>query len=70
MTRESAASRITCPLLVLWGERGVVHRLFEPLDDWRNVARDVRGRSLPCGHYLAEELPEETLRELTAFLAA
>jgi haloacetate dehalogenase len=54
---------------VLWGERGVVHRFFKPLDDWRAVADDVRGRPLPCGHYLAEEVPDETLRELIAFFA-
>ena len=44
--RERRAKRVACPLLVLWGENGVVHRLFEPLDDWRAVASDVRGRSL------------------------
>ena len=55
---------------MLWGERGVVNRLFNPLDDWREVASDVRGRTLGAGHYLAEEVPEETLRELTAFFAA
>lgn len=65
----SELQRIACPLLVLWGERGVVHRLFKPLDEWRAVADDVRGRSLPCGHYLAEEVPDETLRELTTFFA-
>jgi len=65
----SEAQKIACPLLVLWGERGVVHRFFKPLDDWRAVAGDVHGRSLPCGHYIAEELPDETLRELTAFFA-
>ena len=63
------AQKIRCPLLVLWGERGVVHRLFKPLEDWRAVADDVRGRSLPGGHYLAEELPRETLQELIPFLA-
>ena len=65
--RESEAQRVGCPLLVLWGERGVVHRLFRPLEDWAAVATDVRGRALPCGHYLAEELPDATLAELTAF---
>jgi haloacetate dehalogenase len=34
------------------------------------VAEDVCGRALPGGHYLAEEAPEETLRELVAFFAA
>ncbi len=63
----AAGRRVECPLLVLWGEKGVVHRLFKPLDDWRAVAADVRGRSLPCGHYLAEEAPDETRAELERF---
>lgn len=61
-------AKVAAPLLVLWGERAVVHRLFKPLDDWREVADDVRGRTLPCGHYLAEEAPDETEAELAAFL--
>ena len=66
----AAGRKVACPLLVLWGEKGVVHRYFSPVEDWRTVAEDVRGRALPAGHYLAEEAPEETLRELAAFLAA
>ncbi len=66
---EDAARKVECPLLVLWGERGIVHRFFKPVEDWRAVAKDVRGRALPCGHYLPEEVPQETLAELTAFLA-
>ena len=66
----SESQKVACPLLVLWGERGIVHRFFKPLDDWRAVADDVRGHSLACGHYLAEEAPDETLRELLAFFAA
>jgi haloacetate dehalogenase len=62
-----AGLRIACPVLVLWGEKGVVNRLFTPLADWREVAGDVRGRALPCGHYLAEEAPDETFAELAAF---
>jgi haloacetate dehalogenase len=62
-------ARIRCPVLVLWGEKGVVHRLFNPIDDWKRVAGDVRGRPLPCGHFVAEEAPEETIGELLAFLA-
>ena len=66
---RAAGRRVRCPLLALWGERGVVHRLFDPLAEWRAVADDVRGRPLPCGHYLAEEAPDSTLAELEAFLA-
>ncbi len=66
----AADRRVECPLLVLWGERGVVHRLFDPLADWRAVARQVEGRALPCGHYLAEEQPDATRAELERFFTA
>jgi haloacetate dehalogenase len=62
-----ATHKLQCPLLVLWGTRGVVHRLFDPVADWRQVARDVRGKALPSGHYLAEEAPDATCAELLGF---
>jgi haloacetate dehalogenase len=65
-----ADKKIRCPLLVLWGERGVVAQYFQPIYDWGAVAEDVRGLALPGGHYLAEEVPDDTLRELTAFFAS
>jgi len=61
-------TRVRCPMLVLWGEKGVINRLFKPVEDWKSVADDVRGRMLPCGHFLAEEAPDATLNELLAFL--
>lgn len=60
-------ARIRCPLLVLWGAKGVIHRLFDPLADWRGVAEDVRGSVMPTGHYIAEEAPGQTLAQLRAF---
>ena len=65
-----ADARIDCPLLALWGTKGVVNRLFDPIADWKSAARDVRGKALPSGHFLAEEAPDETLAELLAFLGA
>ncbi|MDQ4003962.1 MAG: alpha/beta hydrolase [Actinomycetota bacterium] len=60
--------KVGCPLLALWGEQGVVERLYDVLGVWRGYASEVRGRALPCGHYLAEERPEETAEELVTFL--
>jgi len=60
--------RVACPLLALWGERGVPHRCHDVLAVWRDYANDVRGRALPAGHFLAEERAEETVAELLAFL--
>ncbi|MGE5732375.1 MAG: alpha/beta fold hydrolase, partial [Gemmatimonas sp.] len=62
-----ADKRVTCPLLALWGDKGVVNRLFAPLADWDSVATDVRGRTLPTAHFVPEEAPDETLAEFKAF---
>ena len=66
--RADLDRRIECPVLALWGAEGVVNRLFNPLDDWRAVATDVRGKALPSGHYIPEEVPDELLAELLPFL--
>lgn len=61
---------IACAVLVLWGARSDLAELIgDPLAIWRGWADDVRGRALDCGHYLAEEAPEETYAELRAFFA-
>lgn len=60
--------RVTCPLLVLWGARGAVGRLEPVMDLWREKATHLQGKPLAGGHFLPEELPEETLAELLAFL--
>ena len=46
-----------------------LNRLFAPIENWQAVATDVRGWSLPCGHYLAEEQPKATLKALSEFFA-
>lgn len=70
--RESRlqGQKVQCPLLVLWGKNGVIERCCKPLEDWGEVSVDVRGKALPGGHYLAEELPEETYTELRDFFAS
>ncbi len=60
--------RMAMPLLVLWGEQGVVHRCFQPLQEWQRLADDVRGQPLPCGHYIAEEAPQALLDAALPFL--
>jgi haloacetate dehalogenase len=65
---DRAAGRLLeMPLLVLWGEHGVVQRCFRPLDEWRRVARQVQGEALPCGHYIAEEAPAALLARVLPF---
>jgi len=59
--------KIHCPLLVLWGAKGFVQRRYDVLKVWQERATHVTGRSLPCGHFLPEEAPDETITELLSF---
>ena len=65
-TTLAAGQRIAAPLLVLWGEAGLVARM-DPLAIWAGYAADVRGHGLPCGHFLPEEAPAATLAALVEF---
>lgn len=68
--RFDAQARVRCPMRVLWGERGVVHRLFTPIADWQAKAVEVSGRSTPTGHYIPEEAPALLAQDLLEFLGA
>lgn len=65
---RDGGNRLALPLMVLWGEQGVVGRCFDPLAEWQRVANDVRGGALPCGHYIAEEAPDMLLERVLPFL--
>jgi haloacetate dehalogenase len=67
---EDLTRKVTCPVLALWGERGVVGRLFDVVATWRERATSVTGASLAGRHFLPEEVPDEMLARLHAFLHA
>jgi haloacetate dehalogenase len=66
--KQDLRRKIRMPVLALWGRHGVIAALFDCLADWREVADDVRGKALDCGHFLPEEKPREVLAELRRFL--
>ena len=62
--------KVQCDLLVPWGERGVVHRLFDPVTLWQaQCAGQVTGQAMAAGHFIPEELPEQTALVLRGFFA-
>jgi haloacetate dehalogenase len=65
---KASGKRIACPVLALWGEEGSLPRWYDVVRVWQDWAQDVSGRGIQCGHYLAEEAPEETLSALLPFL--
>jgi haloacetate dehalogenase len=64
----SSLGKIACDTLVLWGARGVVHRLFQPLPLWQaQCAGTVSAQVMDAGHFIPEELPAETAQALHHF---
>lgn len=66
---RDAGKMLAMPLKVLWGEHGLVAKCFSPIEDWKRVAKIVSGKSVPSGHYIPEELPQELLAEAEQFFA-
>jgi haloacetate dehalogenase len=65
---REAGVKVRCPLLVLWGEKGKIGAWYDPLVIWREYCTaELSGFSVPSGHYLAEEAPEDVLRAFETF---
>ncbi|HUQ28951.1 MAG TPA: alpha/beta hydrolase [Usitatibacter sp.] len=65
--RADLSRKIEMPMLVLWGEKSHVNRSYKPIEAWTERAANVTGKMLPCGHYPAEQVPDETCGELLEF---
>ncbi len=66
--RRDLHKKLKMPVHALWGKKGVIHRLFNCLDDWREVAEHVSGGPVNCGHFIPEEAPAKTLAEIRRFI--
>ena len=64
------AHKIACPLLVLWGERSPMGRLYDVLAIWRERGTIVTGKGLPGGHNLQEDVPDLVVAEVRGLLKA
>jgi len=65
---RAAGEKVQCPLRVLWGAKAKIEAWYDALAIWRAYcAKAVTGSSVPSGHYLAEETPEDVTQELRAF---
>lgn len=60
--------KIQCPLLILWGKQGFLAKKYDVLEIWQQRATNVMGKTINCGHFLAEEAPEETYQAIQEFL--
>ncbi|WP_048438389.1 alpha/beta fold hydrolase [Caenimonas sp. SL110] len=61
--------KIQCDMLALWGQRGLIEKLFKPIALWQaQCAGTVTGQSMPAGHFIPEELHAETAQALRGFM--
>jgi haloacetate dehalogenase len=68
---RAAGRRVQCPVLAVWAARDDMEDLYgDPLAVWRDWADELRGVRLDCGHHIAEEAPDELVRELHTFIDA
>ena len=66
---RARGDKIACELLVMCGDRGVVHRQFAAQALWQaQCAQTVHYRAVPSGHYIPEELPDLTIEALRDFM--
>ena len=59
---------VACPTLVLWSAEGL-GRQYDVEGIWRRRAPDFAGAALDCGHFVAEERPDETAKALATHLS-
>ena len=63
-----AGRKIASPTLVVWGEQSHTEKMFNPREAWPPYAANiVKFCPLPCGHYPAEQAPDELCNELLTF---
>ena len=60
--------KVKCPMLVLWGARGAMEGRYDVLGIWKKRASNVKGHSLPGGHWLPEQVPDLVYEEVTNFI--
>jgi len=63
-----AGRKIQCPVAVFWGEKSHTEKYYDPRQAWPQYCSNiVRMKPLPCGHYPAEQAPQDVYRELYEF---
>lgn len=55
------------PLLVMWGLRGAMHRIYDVPATWHALAADVTTIPVDSGHFLPEEAPDVVADGLEGF---
>jgi haloacetate dehalogenase len=67
--KDHDVKKVACPIHVVWGEHGIIGRMFHPLQDWQEKCdAAVTGMAVAAGHFIPEQAPEVLLAEMKKFL--
>ena len=65
--QDDSQNKITSPLLVMWGNKGIIGRKYNVLETWKSRAVNVYTKGIDCGHFLAEESLMKTYEAIFQF---
>ena len=66
--RKDLVKKLNIPIQVLWGTKGVIGKQFKPLKIWQKYSNiKVFGEGINSGHFIPEENPKETIKQLKKF---
>lgn len=60
--------QITCPTLIMWGDKGVVGKHFDVERIWHDWCSDPSFAPVSSGHFIPEEAPDAALAAIQKFL--
>ena len=66
--RSDRVKKLNIPIQVLWGKNGVIGKQFKPLKIWQKYSNmKVVGAGINSGHFIPEQNPKETIKQLKKF---
>jgi haloacetate dehalogenase len=66
-----AGRKIDCPAAIYWGALSHTEKFYDPAQVWpRYCSNIVRMRPMQCGHYPAEQVPDDVYSELSALFGS
>lgn len=60
--------RVTCPALVMYGQQGIMAKLYDIPATWADRLSDMQAQAIPGGHFFVDHATQETADALLAFL--
>ncbi len=66
--KKDRRKKINIPIQVLWGKKGIIGKLYKPIEIWKKyTSKRVYGSAVNCGHFIPEQNPNETVKHLKNF---